>query len=1047
MRFFLVFFLAFCTIQSYAQRYVPDQAFSLDGRVSALQIEGRQAIATSEGTAYFFEQQDDRQWVPVDTVSSPVEDEFFGSNVSLAANRAMIAGGNSAYIYEKRGGIWTLISQLDDLGEEEAVPTVAISEDYAFAGLSQEDGANGEQRVGVVIVFAREIQDWQEVQRLRASNGGTNEFFGSAVIVQGRQLVIGNSTFLDSNAPTNGAYLFSINERGEWLETETLEGFFQFEDSANPAYAFNQGNVAIGNSGTFASGFNLPGEVIIYEQQNNAWQQTIIIRPSDSENNDNFGREVVLFRNQLAVQTQNKGTYLYENTKFSEWEEIKILQDYYIADVSSRGAIAYGPDPNSVYFIRRLDNPSDPVFVPSQSFSLENSMRFATTAQLKDDQAIVNGGREAYIFEQQANKQWLRTSTLRAPISGESFGSRVAISKDVAIVAATAKVYIYEKGSNGSWNLSQQLDNLISDNSVPQVAIGQDYAFAAFRLEDGPNGEQLAGLVIVFKRIGQGWQEVQKLYASDAEAVDLFGSDIELIEGQLLVGNSTGLGDSRKQNNSAYLFSLNEAGEWVETEQLEGFFQIEDSADPRYALSPGNVAIGNSGVSSSEFTLPGEVIIYEQQNDNWQQSLVIQPFDSENNDDFGTQVILSGDLLAVQTQSKGTYLYNNPEFGKWEEVQILRDYYVIGLSDSTAIAYGPEADKIYFLKRDDDSTSNPIAVTGFNLIDPTTDEVLQPIQDGDMVDLNAIFGSVEGQSINIQAVTNPMSVGSVILELSGGMMRTSRQNAAPYALFGDDDGDYRPGELQPGQYTLTATPYPQRNFEGTPGTSQSISFTITKFGQIIGLTLINANREEAILEISEETVIDYADYPGVNFNLRVDVSPEVVGSVDIKVSEEKLGILRNRTENAAPYAAFGDSNGNYRDWQPAPGIYTVEATSYELRSQEGQLLDQRSFTFEVIDTDSYRTASRTEDTSTKPTLTTEIQLYPNPVRGQLQAEVDHNTAFTLSIYNPMGQLVYQKAATTSLAEQINFTNEQPGIYMVVMNSPTERVVRKVMVKK
>ncbi|MEM8965023.1 MAG: FG-GAP repeat protein, partial [Bacteroidota bacterium] len=398
MRFFLVFFLAFCTIQSYAQRYVPDQAFSLDGRVSALQIEGRQAIATSEGTAYFFEQQDDRQWVPVDTVSSPVEDEFFGSNVSLAANRAMIAGGNSAYIYEKRGGIWTLISQLDDLGEEEAVPTVAISEDYAFAGLSQEDGANGEQRVGVVIVFAREIQDWQEVQRLRASNGGTNEFFGSAVIVQGRQLVVGNSTFLDSNAPTNGAYLFSINERGEWLETETLEGFFQFEDSANPAYAFNQGNVAIGNSGTFASGFNLPGEVIIYEQQNNAWQQTIIIRPSDSENNDNFGREVVLFRNLLAVQTQNKGTYLYENTKFSEWEEIQILQDYYIADVSSRGAIAYGPDPNSVYFIRRLDNPSDPVFVPSQSFSLENSMRFATTAQLKDDQAIVNGGGEAYIF-------------------------------------------------------------------------------------------------------------------------------------------------------------------------------------------------------------------------------------------------------------------------------------------------------------------------------------------------------------------------------------------------------------------------------------------------------------------------------------------------------------------------------------------------------------------------------------------------------------------------------------------------------------------------
>jgi hypothetical protein len=88
------------------------------------------------------------------------------------------------------------------------------------------------------------------------------------------------------------------------------------------------------------------------------------------------------------------------------------------------------------------------------------------------------------------------------------------------------------------------------------------------------------------------------------------------------------------------------------------------------------------------------------------------------------------------------------------------------------------------------------------------------------------------QGLNIRANTNPEIVGSVVFNLigsNGGGNRTQTETAAPYALFGDSNGNYGPwlpSRPQAGfSYQLTGTPFTQASGKGTAGTPLTISFS------------------------------------------------------------------------------------------------------------------------------------------------------------------------------------------------------------------------------
>jgi len=109
---------------------------------------------------------------------------------------------------------------------------------------------------------------------------------------------------------------------------------------------------------------------------------------------------------------------------------------------------------------------------------------------------------------------------------------------------------------------------------------------------------------------------------------------------------------------------------------------------------------------------------------------------------------------------------------------------------------------------------------GFTLVDPDTGADLAPLGDGDLVDLAAL--GVD--RINVRANLNGPA-GSVVFDWDG-QPGFHVDNAAPYALFGYQDGAYLPGLPANGAYTLTATPYAGAGGTGGAGIGLSVSFTI-----------------------------------------------------------------------------------------------------------------------------------------------------------------------------------------------------------------------------
>ncbi len=114
-------------------------------------------------------------------------------------------------------------------------------------------------------------------------------------------------------------------------------------------------------------------------------------------------------------------------------------------------------------------------------------------------------------------------------------------------------------------------------------------------------------------------------------------------------------------------------------------------------------------------------------------------------------------------------------------------------------------------------------VVSLSLIDASADQVVSdqdPLIDGAVLDLAVVPAAL---SIRANVTGSP---GSVAFELTGEQSHNQTENVAPYALFGDSNGNYAPWQPSAGNYQLTATSWSGANGTGTPGPGHSISFEV-----------------------------------------------------------------------------------------------------------------------------------------------------------------------------------------------------------------------------
>ncbi len=331
----------------------------------------------------------------------------------------------------------------------------------------------------------------------------------------------------------------------------------------------------------------------------------------------------------------------------------------------------------------------------------------------------------------------------------------------------------------------------------------------------------------------------------------------------------------------------------------------------------------------------------------------------------------------------------------------------------------------------------PLAVNGFTLVNAVSDQDLFELQDGAVINL----ATLPTNKLNVRADVELTAGGSVTFERNGVHVRT--ENTAPYAMAGDNpSGNYSVWTPAVGDYEICATPHSGYGGTGVSGPTECIRFTVVNIRNgITHFTLVNAETDEDIQNLAEGDTIDLSLIPTSKLNIRANTYPSVVGSVSFGFGGDDY----THVENVAPYALFGDRNGNYHSWNFTPCYCFVSATAYSRANLSGDDLGTLDLRFHLINSSASKWSEGEPESKAG-----ELLLYPNPNQGVFEISYPANTITDLRIevFDLFGKTVFSEAllSFTGVYQRKFDLKEYPqGIYFLKIDNGSQTKVKKVII--
>jgi alpha-tubulin suppressor-like RCC1 family protein len=379
--------------------------------------------------------------------------DYFGFRVDIDGDYAVVSangedtGGSSAgavYIFYKSNGIWTQQAKIlpSDVAAGDDISHVAISGDYVLFGAYRKNSY-----VGAAYIFKRSGTTWTQHTKLTADDGEANDEYGHAVSIDGDYAVVG-AWFEDTNGSNAGAaYIYKRDSTTDtWSQQQKIQSsdiqagdhFTGYSVSINGNYIVLS---AFGKDGTVGTD---SGAAYIFKRDAvlDTWTQHQKLEPSDIQANDNFGWDVSLDGDYVAI--------------------------------SSRYEDDGGSNAGAVYIFKR-DAVSD-TWTEQQKITsndVEADDYFGWNVSIDGDRMVVGANNEdtrgsnagaAYIFER-SGSTWSEVKKITAgdAQANDSFGYSVAIDGDTIFVGSINKdtnvtdagaVYVFEKGTKAGPKLT-----------------------------------------------------------------------------------------------------------------------------------------------------------------------------------------------------------------------------------------------------------------------------------------------------------------------------------------------------------------------------------------------------------------------------------------------------------------------------------------------------------------------------------------------------------------------------------------------------------------
>jgi len=379
----------------------------------------------------------------------------------------------------------------------------------------------------------------EAVQKVIASDGGVNHFFGHSVAVSGDTAVVGAYNEATNGSEAGAAYVFVRTEMG-WMQQAKL-----LPSDGGPSANFGRSVSVSGDTVLVGAPYHDHdatggGAAYVFVRTGDTWSQQAELLASDRAPFDSFGYSVALEGDTAVVGahyhdhngTSNAGSaYVFVRSGSAWMQQAELLASHRAPDDTFGGSVALSGDTAIV------------------------------GASAHDDEGTNSGA--AFVFYR-TGSSWTQQAELTANdgMAYAWFGASVAISGDTALVGAhgdsgiavgSGAAYVYTR-SAGSW--SQHVKLTASDATGgfgfgSAVALSGDRALIGAQADDAQAYN--SGSAYAFTRSFDVWSQKIKLVPEDGAAQDNFGSSVALSDDVGVVGAPHD-DDSGDDSGSAYIY-------------------------------------------------------------------------------------------------------------------------------------------------------------------------------------------------------------------------------------------------------------------------------------------------------------------------------------------------------------------------------------------------------------------------------------------------------------------------------------------------------------
>jgi len=216
----------------------------------------------------------------------------FGSVLIVGADLAdgPQTDSGAAYVFESTESGWVERQELlasDGETDDRFGGAVALEGSWAIVGALGEDGLD--IAIGAAYMFEFDGTGWVERQKLRASDAGRTNRFGTAVTIDGNRVLIGADGATGVVTDSGAAYVFQYDGT-DWVETAKLfasDGMssddFGHRVALQGDRAFVSAPHAAGAAGIRA------GAVYVFEYDGSQWSEVAKLTGMDGELGDEYG--------------------------------------------------------------------------------------------------------------------------------------------------------------------------------------------------------------------------------------------------------------------------------------------------------------------------------------------------------------------------------------------------------------------------------------------------------------------------------------------------------------------------------------------------------------------------------------------------------------------------------------------------------------------------------------------------------------------------------------------------------------------------------------